>query len=365
MITAETSPTATAGPILFLPVSGPSGAGEYYRCLAVAQTLAQRMPELQIHFALSREARVERVSGFHYHSLSASPTRDTDGAVTLLDRIRPTVAVFDSTFRTRQLREARRLGARIICLVSRHTKRRRLMTWWKLAYVDEIFVCGELDVTRQQPGPLERLMAGRWSGTLQVVGPILAPGVGHHVSEDRPANAEEYILVAPGGGGGTLRERPAALEFQDIARMLAEEQSIPVRFIAGPLSDIPLREIDGVHQQRSLPPSEMMAAMRDARVCVLGGGSILLQGVAAGRPCVGMPAGGKDQPQRIRDLARLGLVESPQEFDAASVAEVANQLWGDRSRRTALAERITESGVTDANDRVSQAIIAAIEARPE
>ena len=364
MITAGTSQSAAAGSILFLPVSGPSGAGEYYRCLAIAQTLVQRRPDLQIHFALSKEARVERLAGFHYHSLNASPTRDTDGVVTLFDKVRPKVAVFDSTFRTKQLRKAKGSGARVICLVSRRTKRRKLMTWWKLAYIDQVFVCGEGGMLCKQPGRLERLMARRWRGELDVVGPILAPGAGHRAWEDRPLKTDRHILVAPGGGGGTLHERPAALAFQDIARILAEEKSIPVRFIAGPLSDIPLSEISGVHQQRSLPPPEMINAMRCASVCILGGGSILLQGVAAGRPCVGMPAGGKDQPERIRDLARRGFIVSPRAFDAGHAAELATELLTDDSRRTALEKRIAESGITDGNGTVSQAVLTAIEAQP-
>ena len=42
--------------LLFVPVSGPKGMGEYGRALAMAGAAAARWPDAAIHFAMSREA---------------------------------------------------------------------------------------------------------------------------------------------------------------------------------------------------------------------------------------------------------------------------------------------------------------------
>ena len=42
--------------LLFIPVSGPRGMGEYARAIAIATAVAQRWPNVEIRFALSRRA---------------------------------------------------------------------------------------------------------------------------------------------------------------------------------------------------------------------------------------------------------------------------------------------------------------------
>ena len=46
----------SGGRVLFVPVSGARGMGEYARALALATAAARRLPQLQVHFIVSREA---------------------------------------------------------------------------------------------------------------------------------------------------------------------------------------------------------------------------------------------------------------------------------------------------------------------
>ena len=349
--------------ILFVPVSGPRGAGEYYRCLAIAQALVAQRPEWAVHFALSREAAVEKLDGFRYHMLDKSPTHETTHIVRLLNELRPRVTTFDSTFRTRQLREAKRLGSSVVCLVSRRKKRRKLVTPWKLANIDRIWVSGETDPRNRCFGWLERAATLGWSGRMDFVGPVLPPATQTASSGCLDRLPAEYILVAPGGGGGTVQGRPAVDTFQEAARILAEKEGIPVLFVAGPLFNGLLYEVDGLHAKRSLQPGELIAAMRNAKVCLLGGGSILLQGIAVGRGCVGVPAGGRDQPERIRHLAEQGMILEPHESSAVAMASAAKALWTDPVKRAAIESRTKagNAGVADANDQISRDIIAMAE----
>jgi hypothetical protein len=49
----------TAANVLFAPVSGPVGSGEYYRCLNIARALHRRRPEQCHQFHLSPPAQLD------------------------------------------------------------------------------------------------------------------------------------------------------------------------------------------------------------------------------------------------------------------------------------------------------------------
>ena len=62
---------------LFIPVSGPGGAGEYYRSLAIAAGLKRRWPDCSIRFVLNREAPYATSAPYPVTLLDDSPTRAT------------------------------------------------------------------------------------------------------------------------------------------------------------------------------------------------------------------------------------------------------------------------------------------------
>ena len=54
---SQPAPTTATGGFVFVPVSGPGGAGEYYRSLAIARALVARWPDVRVCFVLSREGQ--------------------------------------------------------------------------------------------------------------------------------------------------------------------------------------------------------------------------------------------------------------------------------------------------------------------
>jgi hypothetical protein len=96
--------------LLFVPVSGAFGMGEYARCLNLALAFAARRPDAQIHFVLSAQAPYAKNMPFESTVLPSSPTFHTPQVCELIERIRPDIVVFDNAGRTAQLAAARRSG---------------------------------------------------------------------------------------------------------------------------------------------------------------------------------------------------------------------------------------------------------------
>src|SRR5262245_54817706 len=81
----------SSGRVLFVPVSGPRGMGEYARALVIATAVARRNPRLEIHFALSGEAPYAAETPFPKTLLPSSPTFHSPEMRDLIRRLRPTL----------------------------------------------------------------------------------------------------------------------------------------------------------------------------------------------------------------------------------------------------------------------------------
>jgi hypothetical protein len=115
MSPASTPADRTPPPrVLFVPVSGPHGAGELMRCLILARELRRAEPRIESHFLVSRTAVFRDAVDFVMHDCNDSPTRSTPQVLEALAAVRPAVVVFDNAGRTEQLRAARAAGARLV-----------------------------------------------------------------------------------------------------------------------------------------------------------------------------------------------------------------------------------------------------------
>ena len=149
--------------LLFIPVSGPRGMGEYARAIAIATAVAQRWPHVEIRFALSRGAAYAAETPFQATFLPSSPTFHSREVAALLRDFKPTLVLFDNAGRTSQLRAAVAGGARTVFISSRPKQRRRAfrLRWMRLldehwiAYPQ--FIAGPLGVIER----LKLLLLGR------------------------------------------------------------------------------------------------------------------------------------------------------------------------------------------------------------
>jgi ADP-heptose:LPS heptosyltransferase len=358
LIERAVSPT-----ILFVPVSGAYGTGEYARSLAVAQAAQQRWPQADIQFVLSREAPYAASVPFAAMLLDSSPTLHTAAVIQLIERLRPQVVVFDNAGRTAQLRAAKRSGARVVYISARARQRRKAFRWRWMSIIDEhwiaypAFIAGALNV-------VERFKLARLRRpVVRYLDVMLARGT----AAERAAilsrvgfDPGTYVLVVPGGGTGHPRARDAAQQFLAAALALAQG-GVPVVYV-GP-TDAPSDQLANPSALRSfdsLPQAQLAELMRGARLVVANGGSTLLQAIASGAACVAV-AIAQDQGLRIRRCAAAGVAIAAS-LDAASIENSVNGLLRDEASRAALAKRAAELALADGVEIALSALARLIDA---
>jgi hypothetical protein len=332
---------------LFIPVSGPGGAGEYYRSLAVARAAERRWPGCEIRFVLSRDARYGGDTPYPTLHVERSPTFETGEVLAILERERADVVVFDSAGRVAQYRRAKELGARVVFVSSRASTRRKGLRFRRMRWFDQHWIV----VPRFAGGGLGALarLRARLAPRCEIVLlDVLHEPVDEAATRDLQRRLGmapgRYVLACPGGGGVFGAGPDAAQVFYDASVQLATRSGMPVVAVLGPRFAATEPRAPGLHLCAGLPNAQLMGMLRDARIGIVNGGSLLLQAVALGAPCVAA-AISEDQPARITACAERGLVR-PAELDAASIVSEAMRLLADDARDR-LHSRLNELALTN------------------
>jgi predicted glycosyltransferase len=332
--------------ILFVPVSGPFGTGEYARSAAIARAAQRRWPQAEIHFILSRHAPYAATVPFAATLLDSSATFHSGAVARLIKEFRPTIVVFDNAGRTAQLRAAHRQGARIVFISSRSRQRRKAFRWRWMRILDEHWIAYPQLIAGEFSW-LERLKLKQLGRpTVRYLDVILSRNSPEDQSIVSRVGLKQgaYLLIVPGGGTGHPGANDAAAQFLGAANSLAETETV---VFVGPTrtadAGVPSRpgnaELPNARLRcfSSLPQADLAELMSHARLVVTNGGSTLLQAIACGRACVGVPIA-DDQPQRIQRCVAAGVAVAA-ELSAASILRAATKLLRDEPARSGLAQR--------------------------
>lgn len=340
----------TAAPrVLFVPVSGPGGAGEYYRSLSVARAVERHWPAAAISFVMNREAPQTVDAPYPVHLVDRSPTYETAAVQRILADVRPDVAVFDGSGRVAQYRRARTLGARTVFLSSRPSTRRKgfgLRRLWTLDQhwiVAPRFLGGGL-------GSLERVKLALAPRCEPVFLDVLYEPVDDQATRALQSRLEvlpgQYVIACPGGGGHAAGRREPWQVYLEASRRVAAQRGLPVVAVLGPRAAV-AAQVPGVRVLESVPNAVLMGMVRDAEFGIVNGGSLLVQAIALGLPCVAAPIS-DDQPARVAACAAQGLVLAA-ELDAGELASGAAAL-GDEGVRAGFARRLASLAVANGID---------------
>jgi ADP-heptose:LPS heptosyltransferase len=334
--------------VLFVPVSGARGMGEYARALALATAAVRRLPQLQVHFIVSREAPYAADLPFPKTLIPASPTMHTSEVVEVIRTFRPTLVVFDNAGRTQQLQAAASAGACVIYVSSRVRQRRKAFRPQWMRVMDEHWIAYP-EFIAGSSGLLEKLL-------LAVMGRPKLRFLDAFLPPTEPERAEaalrqfsvregDYVLVVPGGGSDYERARNAPQIVAEAARRLAA-RGYPMIVVGVP--KLESNEVQTVELRLTprIPMATLGELIRRARLVISNGGDTLLQTLACNRPCVAIPIAG-DQPHRIEKCVQASLAVSAT-LDSDDIERVALSLLENAERRQRLERNCAEAGITNA-----------------
>ncbi len=338
----------TSPRVLFVPVSGPSGMGEFARARSLADALRARWPNIETHFLLHREAPYAKEFHHPVTALPASPTLCTGEVVRVIDQFRPQLVVFDNAGRTSALRAAVRVGARVVYVSSRGRQRYKAfrLRWMRLLDDHWIsypaLIAGGLDFFER----LKLRLLGR--PQMRFLDALLAPADERAADELLAQFGSPDLLVVPGGGS---QFDDASITPNDFARWskIVAAQGFRVVFIAGPAFSGRAEDMPGVRLVRGVSGGALHALLSRTKVVFVNGGDTLLQAMALGKPCVAVPIAG-DQAARIARCASLGAVSAPaaSASSGSEPAEACLKLLRDDAARSALEARVLGVGFEDA-----------------
>jgi len=337
--------------ILFVPVSGPYGMGEYARSSAIARAVRQRWTNAEIRFVLSRAAPYAAQAAFPVTLLPSSPTFHSAAVIDLIRTWRPHVVIFDNAGRAAQLKAARRSGAHVIFISARQRQRRKAFSWRWMPLIDEHwvaypeFLAGKLRF-------LERfklkLLRGPRVRYLDVIFSRAAPGAMTSVLSRTGLVAQRFVLVVPGGGTGHPGALGAAAQFLAAGRTIAADGVVTAFVGPAALGAAQSPAKPDFRHLGALPQQDLVELMRHALLIVTNGGSTLLQALACGAACVAVPIA-RDQALRIRLCVDLGVAVQAR-LDAQHIAARATALLGDERARAELARHAAALELADGAD---------------
>lgn len=342
--------------ILFAPVSGPYGSGEYLRTVAIATALLHRWRTADVHLLVSEQMPDAARVPLPHTLLPASPTFHTREVTAAIRAYRPTLVVFDNAGRTAQLRAARAAGARVVFISSRLRQRRRAFRLHWMRLLDEHWIAwpemlaGALTRFERFRQTLSRGPTVRYFDTLM---PPENAALATDVLARHRLETNNYVLIIPGGGTGDPRVAKGPATMDDTACRLAALGHTTLLVGAGHteggevLIGSPLR----------LPRMAMEIALeliRNARLVVCNGGDTLLQVLACRRPCVAA-AMVPDQQLRLRRLAAHGL-EIGTALDATALTSQATRLLASDTHRQTLMQQIEAMDIVNGMPALLDAI---------
>ena len=323
-------PTAATRGFLFVPDSASNGSGELQRARLLARAAKARWPQREVAIAAERSALEAGADpGVAVITLPGSPTRSTHEVCAVIARMRPAVVVFDSTAHARQLRAARKAGARVVFLSSRPSARTRGFKLGALFNLHEHWSV-ELGRAGTIPNRWQQWLLRLFPGVLwRPLGVLFEEPKLEVLAKDLAdwMAAGPFALFCPGGGSSKVDGLSATEGFAQAARSFVKATNARALVVHGDWPSERRVATPGMLEVGMQGNGELMTLMINARFVVIGAGSLLLQALALGVASIAT-ALARDQPARLQALAESLAVMAP-DPTREDLCEYACALWTD------------------------------------
>jgi hypothetical protein len=341
-----------AARVLWIPVSGGAGVGEYERCLMLARALGARRPDIKQRFVIAARAPYATRVPFDTVRVPDSTTRANAEVVAAIAEFAPYLVVFDGGGRVRQLVAARAQGARTLVIASRESAVRRSLGLRRARRIDRLIAIGT-DARRAVQAPFARALRRLFGvPTPLLLDSVFEPALPMRaVLERHGLERDRFVLLCAGGGAEPLAGATSGAVYAEVAAQLADRGEERVVCVGrAPNRSARVRALDWV------PNGELMTLIEAARLSILAGGSLLTQAVTLGAPVVAA-ALKPEQQARVAALAAAGAIVRA-EPDRTALTARAVALLDDANARAALTRNAHALGWRNGLDALLEALEA-------
>ncbi len=288
--------------VLFIPVSSPSGIGEYMRSMIIAKALLTRWPALEVHFLLNEQVSYINDCPYHVHLCKDSPTKDTASVNQALEQVNPNLVIFDASGRAKQFKKAKNLGAKVAFISQHNKKRARGLKLNRLPHIDNHWVA-QPDFCMKPLNLMQRIKLFLCKkSSPKNIGPVFEMASEEYqekILQNYDLVAKQYFIFNAGSGGHLVGDKLAADIYFQAAKALYQKTKQTCLVVFGNNYPKSLPSDDGVLCIKNIDNKDFVALLAGAQICIISAGDTLLQCLALGNTCVAAPVS-PDQPERLK-----------------------------------------------------------------
>lgn len=334
--------------ILFIPVSSPSGIGEYMRSIIIANVLRDRWPQCDVTFILNEQVSYLNDCPYQVRTCKDSPTKDVKAVNNIIKELCPDLVVFDASGRASQFKQAKAVGAKV-AFISQHSKKRSRGLKLNRLFNTDIHWVVQADYCIN---PLNfwqrtklRFLKVNWPQNIGPVYNLPSAQMQHKFLDSYMLKKNDFILFNAGSGGHKINGILAADIYFQAAQALQQKTSMKCVVVFGSNYPKELPINSDVTVIKSIENEEFISLLANAHSCVLSAGDTLLQCIDLGVPCVAS-AVSPDQPARLKVCASERLV-IPASLCAEDIVDKATMLL-DKAKFDKLIKKVKNKNMYNA-----------------
>ena len=293
--------------VLFIPVSSPSGIGEYMRSMIIAKALTVRWPNVKIHFILNDQVSYLNECHYTVHTCKGSPTKNTSRVNDIIESINPDLVIFDASGRAKQFKQAKAVGAKVAFISQHNKKRSRGLKLNRLLYTDIHWVV-QPDYCIKELSYWQRAKLAFFNkNSPKNIGPVFELSNNAYQIKlleqynliNQDAVNKDFFVFNAGSGGHKVKDQLAADIYYQAAQTFQLKTKIKCIILFGSNYPNELPKNKDVTCIKSMDNKDFIILLSNAKGCVISAGDTLLQSIALHKPCVAA-AVSPDQPARLK-----------------------------------------------------------------
>ena len=295
-------PSMKLNSVLFIPVSSPSGIGEYMRSMIIAKALKLRWPSISIHFILNEQVAYFHDCPYTVHACHDSPTKDVVRVNGIIAKVSPDLVIFDASGRAKQFKQAKTVGAKV-AFISQHNKKRSRGLKLNRLFNTDIHWVVQPDFCIKSISYWQRAKLAFFNKKApQNIGPVFevsSSAYQDQLLEQFDLIKNDYFVFNAGSGGHLVAGELAANTYYQAAQTFYRQTKIKCLVIFGDNYPKVLPEDSDITCVKSISNKDFIALISTAQGCVISAGDTLLQCIALHKPCVAASVS-PDQPARLK-----------------------------------------------------------------